>query len=92
MIRPTALDAMGFVGFYDESYAVYTFLGDHSYSLKFPGDHAKFLRFASRMGLTDHKVSENEFRNDDTEGQWSRGVTFDPNESLAPIHYFSSSQ
>ena len=92
MIRPTALDAMGFVGFYEESYLVYTFLGDHSYTLRFPGDNAKFLRFASRMGLDDHKVSENEFLIEDPEKQWSRGVKFDPEGGLTSIEYFSSSQ
>jgi len=92
IVRPTALDAMGFVGFYEESYLVYTFLGDHSYTLSFPGDRAKFLRFASRMGLDQHKVSENEFLIEDPEKQWSQGVKFNPEEKLTAIQYFSSSQ
>jgi hypothetical protein len=83
---------MGFVGFYEESYLVYTFLGDHSYTLSFPGDRAKFLRFASRMGLDQHKVSENEFLIEDPEKQWSQGVKFNPEEKLTAIQYFSSSQ
>ena len=92
MIQPSAIDAMGVVAFYDESYAGYTFLGDHSYSLKFPGDRAKFLQFANQMGLADHKISDNEFRIDAAKKHFSRGVTFHPDENLTTIHYFSSSQ
>ena len=52
---------MGFSGFYEENISLYTFLGDHTYSLKFPGDRAAFEKCARKLGLKN-KVSENEFK------------------------------
>ena len=59
--RPSAKDVMGFSGFYEENISLYTFLGDHTYSLKFPGDRAAFEKCARKLGLKN-KVSENEFK------------------------------
>ncbi len=91
-VRPTAKDAMGFVGFYEENQFIYTFLGDHSYSLGFPGDKKKFETYAKRLGLSQHKVSDSEYREEDPNGQWEHGVIFDPEDELRAIRYFSSSQ
>ena len=83
---------MGWVGFYEENLSLYTFLGDHSYSLKFPGDREAFLKFAKKLGLSEHKISETEFRDRDLRGQWSRGVTFDEKDKLHGIRFYSESQ
>lgn len=92
LVRPTAKDAMGFVGFYEENYSVYTLLGDHTYSLGFPGDKERFKRYVKRMGLSKHKVSDTEFRKEDSKGQRSYGVVFDSGDKLRTIRYFSYSQ
>ena len=88
VVHPTAKDAMGFVGYYEESYSVFTFLGDYSYSLAFRGDKERFEKYAERLGLDDHMVSGNECREEASDGQWSRGVVFDPDDSM--IQYFST--
>lgn len=82
---------MGFVGFYEENMAIYTFLGDHTYSLKFPGDRQKFESVAQKLGLHSHKVSENEYREEDQKGQGSRRLFFDETDKLHRIQFYSSS-
>ena len=92
MTFPTPKDAMGFVSFYEEDHLVFTFLGDHSYSLAFPGDEEKFKSFARRMDLDEHKISETEYREEDPDGNWRRGIVYDKEEQLKTIQYFSYSQ
>jgi len=86
---PTAKDAMGFVGFYEERISLYTFLGDHSYSLAFPGDEQRFHNFARRLGLADHKKSKTEY--EEKGNDWSRSIIFDPNDPLRNINFSSNS-
>jgi len=89
LVFPTAKDAMGFVGFYEEHISLYTFLGDHSYSLAFPGDEQRFHAFAKRLGFASHKKSENEY--EEVGKDWKRGVAFNPDDSLRNITFTSSS-
>ena len=83
---------MGWVGYYEENLSLYTFLGDHSYSLKFPGDREVFVKFAEKLGLSEHKISETGYRDKDLRGQWSRGVTFDEKDKLCGIRFYSESK
>ncbi len=89
---PDEKAAMGVVGFYEEHQAIYTFLGDHEYKLSFPGNRGKFEAYAKRMGLSEYKISDNEYSQNDTDGQWSRSVIFKLEDDLANIQYQSSSQ
>lgn len=82
---------MGFVGFYEENLSLYTFVGDNSYSLKFPGDREVFHKFAERLGLGEHKVSENEYYEENLKERWSRKVTFKEGDKLRSIQFFSES-
>lgn len=80
---------MGFVGFYEENMSLYTFLGDHTYKLSFPGSHDDFLKFVRRVGLSDFKVSDNEYAEKGTNGQWERGASFHKDDALRTIQYYS---
>jgi|GEM_PF-4803855 len=86
---PSAKEAMGIVGFYEEERSFYTFLGDHSYSLRFGGDRAKFIKFVRRMSLDEHKISENKFL--ETGNDWERWASFTEGDALKGIEYYSSS-
>ena len=86
---PSAKDAMGFTGYYQEDLSLYTFPSDHSYALKFPGDEKKFHSFARRMGLSDHRVSDTEYLEEGDD--WSRRVKYSPNDPLTNIEYTSNS-
>jgi hypothetical protein len=87
-VYPTAKQAMGFTGFYEEEISLYTFLGDHSYHLAFPGEQADFERFVHRMGLKE-KISDTEYREQGE--RWKRSATFTPADKLRSIRYESSS-
>jgi hypothetical protein len=89
-LYPTARDAMPFRGYYEEHLSLHTFLGDHEYSLKFPGDRQDFLKFVTRLGLERHKVSENEYRNENATGEGQK-IIFDETDKLASIQYYSNS-
>ncbi len=91
LVFPTAKDAMGFVGFYEEHLSLYTFLGDHTYSLKFPGDRKEFERVARKLGLAEHRMSENEYLKKDPKGQWSQRLLFDETTKLTSIQFYSES-
>lgn len=86
---PSAKDAMGFTGYYQEDLSLYTFLGDHTYTLKFPGDEERFHSFAKRMGLSKHKISDTEYLEEGDD--WSRSVKFSPDDPLINIEYNSNS-
>lgn len=90
-LKPTAKSAMGFVGFYEENLSLYTFIGDNSYSLKFPGDRQDFHKFADRLGLNGHKVSENEYYEENLKERWSRKASFNEGDKLRSIQFFSES-
>ncbi len=80
---------MGWVGFYEEKMSLYTFLGDHSYSLSFAGSRGDFLDFVRRTGLSDFKISDNEYSEKGKNGQWKRGASFHENDALRTIQYYS---
>ncbi|SHI53092.1 hypothetical protein SAMN02745181_0327 [Rubritalea squalenifaciens DSM 18772] len=87
---PSPKDAMGlFPGYYEEYDSTYTFNGDHEYSLKFPGDREKFLKFVRAMDLEHHKLSDTEYK--EAGSDWERSAVFVEDDQLRTIRYSSSS-
>jgi hypothetical protein len=88
-IFPSPKSAMGFVGYYEENLSLYTALGDHRYSLAFPGDSDDFHTYARKIGLSEHRVSETEYavRTERAE----RKLLFKASEGLHAIQYSSAS-
>lgn len=82
---PTAIEAMGWVSHYQENKSKCNFLPDFSYTLRFPGDREKFEAFIRRMDLQDHKVSDDDYKEDSGEG--GRRATFSPDKKGFEIEF-----
>lgn len=67
---------MGWVSHYKETKSISTVLPDFGYSLKFPGDRAKFEAFVKRMNLHEHRISDDEYKEKFDGGE--RRATFTP--------------
>jgi hypothetical protein len=83
--QPTAFESMGWVSHYQESKHFSTVLPDFSYTLRFPGDRKKFETFIKRMNLQEHKVSDDEYKEDSNEGR--RRATFSPDNKGFEIEF-----
>jgi hypothetical protein len=83
--QPTAFEAMGWVSHYQESKHFSTVIPDFSYSLRFPGDREKFESFVKRMNLQEHKISDDDYKEDSNEG--GRRATFSPDKKGFEIEF-----
>ena len=89
--RVSPKDAMGHVSYYNESKSLFTFLGDHSYTLKFPGDRKDFEKFAKKMRMEKYKVSEDLYKIKNDNEEWGEELSFHEDEKLMNIQYTSYS-
>jgi len=89
--RVTPKDAMGGVSYYSESKSLFTFLGDHTYSLKFPGDREDFERYAKNMRMEGYKVSDDLYKTRNDKEEWGEELSFHEDDKLMNIHYSSYS-
>jgi len=76
---------MGWVSHYEENKHICNFLPDFTYNLRFPGDREKFESFVKKMHLQNHKVSEDEYKQDAGEGH--RRARFSPDKKGFEIEY-----